>query len=269
MIIVTGGAGFIGSNLIRGLNQQGINDILVVDNLTYGSKHLNLNSLNICDYIDKHDFLPRIADFGKVDAIFHQGACSSTTEADGSYMMKNNFEYSKFLLEFALKNSIPFIYASSAAVYGNGEQGFREERACEYPLNVYGFSKLTFDNYVRRQLKIRGPHNHSQVVGLRYFNVYGPQENHKGRMSSVAFKLYHQLDAGEDMRLFDSSNNFRRDFVYVDDVVEVDFNVKCKQWEERYFTTLEAWKVFKAKDENQTKLEEPVSNNEPEDDLPF
>ena len=168
MIVVTGGAGFIGSNIVKGLNDAGEEDILVVDNLSNAEKHLNLNSLSIADYLDKDDYLNSLNKFQNVSAIFHQGACSSTTEQDGKYMMSNNYEYSKTLLNHCLKNKINFLYASSAAVYGNGEKGFVEERDSEYPLNVYGFSKFAFVNYVRLIL----PKAESQVIGLRYFNVY-------------------------------------------------------------------------------------------------
>jgi ADP-L-glycero-D-manno-heptose 6-epimerase len=217
MIIVTGGAGFIGSNLVRGLNMDGHHDIIIVDDLSDASKLRNVNSLAISDYFDKEDFLnilPRLSD---IDTIFHQGACTDTTESDRRYMMRNNYEYSKRLLSYALAKNIDFIYASSAAVYGNGDNGFREEPACEYPLNDYAISKLAFDNYVRRVVA-DAP---IQIVGLRYFNVYGPQESHKGRMVSVAFQLRNQLKTGGSMKLFEGSREFRRDFIFVDDVIDV------------------------------------------------
>lgn len=220
MIVVTGGAGFIGSNIVKGLNEAGEEDILVVDNLSNAEKHLNLNSLSIADYIDKDDFLQKLNKFKNVSAIFHQGACSSTTEQDGKYMMSNNYEYSKNLLNYSLENSIDFLYASSASVYGNGDAGFVEKREAEYPLNVYGFSKFAFDNYVRRVL----PQVKSQVLGLRYFNVYGPQENHKGRMASVAFHLFHQLQETGKMKLFEGSGHFRRDFIHVADTVKINLH---------------------------------------------
>jgi len=220
MIVVTGGAGFIGSNIVKGLNEAGEEDILVVDNLSNAEKHLNLNSLAIADYIDKDDFLQKLNKFKNVSAIFHQGACSSTTEQDGKYMMSNNYEYSKNLLNYSLENSIDFLYASSASVYGNGDAGFVEKREAEYPLNVYGFSKFAFDNYVRRVL----PQVKSQVLGLRYFNVYGPQENHKGRMASVAFHLFHQLQETGKMKLFEGSGHFRRDFIHVADTVKINLH---------------------------------------------
>jgi ADP-L-glycero-D-manno-heptose 6-epimerase len=222
MIIVTGGAGFIGSNLVRRLNQEGIEDILVVDNLSDSVKHLNLNTLYFTDFIDKRSFLEQLPGIENIEAIFHQGACSSTTETDGRYMMSNNYEYSKELLHFCLKRDIDFLYASSASVYGNGTNGFSETRQCEYPLNVYAFSKYLFDNYVRRILKENSPE--SQVLGLRYFNVYGPQENHKGDMASVMFKFYNQLKQGENMKLFEGSENFLRDFIYVEDVTKVNLH---------------------------------------------
>ena len=218
MIVVTGGAGFIGSNIVKGLNEAGEEDVLVVDNLSKAEKHLNLNSLSMADYIDKDEFLQKLNTFQNVSTIFHQGACSSTTEQDGKYMMSNNYEYSKTLLNHCLENSIDFLYASSASVYGNGKAGFVEKREAEYPLNVYGFSKFAFDNYVRRVL----PQVKSQVLGLRYFNVYGPQENHKGRMASVAFHLFQQLQETGKMKLFEGSRNFRRDFIHVADTVKIN-----------------------------------------------
>ena len=221
MIIVTGGAGFIGSNIVRGLNNLGISDILIVDNLKNASKHKNLNRVVFGDYIDKEDFdVYSFVENNKVDAIFHQGACSDTMETDGKYMMKNNYEYSQHILHACLENKVRFLYASSATVYGNGENGFAEDEKNEYPLNVYAFSKYQFDRYVN--ILFRNKKINSQVVGLRYFNVYGPQENHKGRMASVAFHLFNQIKAGEKMKIFEGSENFLRDFIHVDDVVSVN-----------------------------------------------
>ena len=224
MIIVTGGAGFIGSNIVRGLNNLGIDDILIVDNLKNASKHKNLNRIKFRDYIDKEDFnldyLTSFVNNNKVEAIFHQGACSDTMETDGKYMMKNNYEYTKNILHVCLDKKIRFLYASSASVYGNGENGFEEDEKNEYPLNVYAFSKYQFDRYLNKLFKENKVN--SQVVGLRYFNVYGPQENHKGRMASVAFHLFNQIKAGERMKIFEGSENFLRDFIHIDDVVSVN-----------------------------------------------
>ena len=219
MYIVTGGAGFIGSNIVKGLNKRGIKNILVVDNLSNPSKHLNLNSLDFEDYIDKNDFLNIHNKIDKIEAIFHNGACSSTTETNGLYMMKNNYEYSKILLNFALEKNSPFIYASSASVYGNGENGFKEDSKYEYPLNIYAYSKFLFDNYIRKKLNQK---SNTQIVGLRYFNVYGPQENHKGLMASQIFNLYNQIKSRNIMRIFEGSKDFLRDFIHVDDVVDIN-----------------------------------------------
>lgn len=226
MIIVTGGAGFIGSNLVFSLNQRGYDDILVVDNLNNGVKYKNLVDCKISDYLDKHAFLEKLQQgwFNKdtITAIFHQGACSSTTEWDGRYMMENNYEYSKILLHYCQQHGIPFIYASSAAVYGYGPL-FKEELQFEAPLNVYGYSKFQFDQYLRRIL----PSLTTQVVGLRYFNVYGPREAHKGSMASVAYHLNNQLAQADVVRLFEGSDGYadgaqRRDFIYVGDVVDIN-----------------------------------------------
>lgn len=220
MHIVTGGAGFIGSNLVRGLNRRGIDDILVVDDLERGEKHLNLNGLRFADFVDYRDFGADPARYGRPAAVLHQGACSDTTERDGRFMLSVNFEYSKRLFGWCQQERVPFIYASSAATYGDGRDGFREEPACEWPLNVYGFSKQLFDRWVRRRL----PQARAQVVGLRYFNVYGPQEHHKERMASVVFKLHGQATRGEPLKIFAGSENFVRDFVFVDDCVAVNLH---------------------------------------------
>ncbi|MBT9431433.1 ADP-glyceromanno-heptose 6-epimerase [Candidatus Sodalis endolongispinus] len=221
MIVVTGGAGFIGSNIVKALNQIGYNDIFVVDNLKDGTKYANLVDLNITDYMDKEDFIASIVagdDFGDIDAVFHEGACSSTTEWDGKYMMDNNYQYSKELLHYCMERSIPFLYASSAATYGGRTEHFIEDRQYEQPLNVYGYSKFLLDQYVRAQL----PQAESQICGFRYFNVYGPREWHKGDMASVAFHLNNQINAGENPKLFAGSEGFKRDFVYVGDVAAVN-----------------------------------------------
>ncbi|OCG21736.1 MULTISPECIES: ADP-glyceromanno-heptose 6-epimerase [unclassified Gilliamella] len=220
MIVVTGGAGFIGSNIVKGLNDLGHKDILVVDDLTDGTKFANLADLDIADYMDKDEFIS-IAIAGEdrdIEAVFHQGACSSTTEWDGKFMMENNYNYSKDLLHYCLDFNIPFLYASSAATYGGRSDNFIEERAYEKPLNVYGYSKFLFDQYVRQQL----PQANSPICGFRYFNVYGPRESHKGSMASVAFHLNEQINKGEKPKLFAGSENFKRDFIYVGDVVAVN-----------------------------------------------
>ncbi|MCQ8181605.1 ADP-glyceromanno-heptose 6-epimerase [Methylomonas sp. SURF-1] len=225
MIIVTGGAGFIGSNLVLGLNARGYDDILVVDHLSNGIKFRNLVDCRIADYLDRATFLERLQQgrfqAESIEAIFHQGACSSTTEWDGHYMMDNNYEYSKTLFHYCQSHKIPFIYASSAATYG-ADLTFKEELAYEGPLNVYGYSKFQFDQYLRRQTKLT-----AQVVGLRYFNVYGPREAHKGSMASVAFHLHNQIKQSDELKLFEGCDGYadgeqRRDFIYVGDVVDVN-----------------------------------------------
>lgn len=226
MIIVTGGAGMIGSNIIKALNEKGISDILVVDNLKNGRKFQNLVDLDIADYMDRDDFLAQVMagdDFGPIEAVFHEGACSATTEWDGKYIMLNNYEYSKELLHYCLEREIPFLYASSAATYGDTDT-FVEEKQYEGALNVYGYSKQQFDNYVRRIWQEAQAHGEtlSQITGFRYFNVYGPREQHKGSMASVAFHLNNQMNAGENPKLFAGSETFKRDFVYVGDVAAVN-----------------------------------------------
>lgn len=226
MIIITGGAGFIGSNIIQGLNAIGRSDLLVVDNLKNGAKFRNLVDLDILDFIDKADFLARLQSnetFSEpIEAIFHQGACSATTEWDGRYMLQNNYDYSKVLLQYALEREIPLIYASSAATYGGGNT-FVEERKYEAPLNVYGYSKFLFDQHVRRLL----PKARSQIAGFRYFNVYGPREAHKASMASVAFHFNQQIHEDAEIKLFEGSGGYgngeqRRDFIYVGDVVSAN-----------------------------------------------
>ena len=223
-VIVTGAAGFIGSNIVKALNERGEHRILAVDHLRRADKFRNLVDCEIADYFDKEDFLDRLlaGDFdGDVSAVFHEGACSDTMESDGHYMMENNFRYSQDLLDWCLDQKVPFLYASSAATYGAGRE-FREERACEAPLNVYGYSKFLFNQVVRQRL----PRANSQVAGFRYFNVYGPRESHKGRMASVAFHHYRQFLAEGKVQLFEGCDGYaageqKRDFVYVGDVAKV------------------------------------------------
>jgi ADP-L-glycero-D-manno-heptose 6-epimerase len=225
MIVVTGAAGFIGANLVKGLNARGENDIIAVDNLTKADKFRNLVDCEIADYWHKDDFLEALVagDFdGEIDAVLHDGACSDTMGADGRYMMENNYRYSLTLLDWCQAEDVRLIYASSAAVYGKGPE-FREAHEFERPLNVYGYSKLLMDQVVRR----RWGELNAQVVGLRYFNVYGPREAHKARMASVAFHCFNQYRAEGRVKLFEGSGGFgpgeqRRDFVSVEDVVAVN-----------------------------------------------
>jgi ADP-L-glycero-D-manno-heptose 6-epimerase len=226
MIVVTGGAGFIGSNLIRALNQRGEQNILLVDHLVNGRKMHNIADLDIADYMDKEEFIEKIGVahfFDGVRAVFHQGACSATTEWDGKYVMMNNYDYSKRLLHWCIAKNVAFMYASSASVYGTGEHGFRVDRGCEHPINMYAYSKFQFDQYVRPLLtKTKSP-----IVGFRYFNVYGPREQHKGSMSSTAFHFNRQVIEQKRAKLFEGCDGMangeqKRDFVHVDDVVDVN-----------------------------------------------
>lgn len=222
-VVVTGAAGFIGSNLVRGLNALGIDDVIAVDDLKDGPKYRNLVGAVVSDYFDKDDFYPRFArgEFGKVAAVLHEGACSDTMEHDGRFMMETNYRCSKTLLDACMTQGTRLLYASSAATYGPSST-FREEPEFERPLNVYGWSKLMFDNVVRRMLP-QAPH---QVAGFRYFNVYGPREQHKGRMASVAFHHHRQHESHGHVKLFGAYGGYgpgeqSRDFIHVDDVVAV------------------------------------------------
>jgi ADP-L-glycero-D-manno-heptose 6-epimerase len=227
MIIVTGGAGFIGSNIVKELNRRGRTDILVVDDLKDGENYKNLRGLQFIDYQHKDDFLQSIEDDDfdgtDIDGVFHEGACSDTMEYDVNFMMKVNYEYSKSMLHFCLQHRIPFMYASSASTYGSAKHGFKEGDEAEDALNPYACSKLLFDRYVRQVI----PEAKSQIVGLRYFNVYGPQEHHKGNMASIFYQLYNQVQETGKARLFRGTDGYkdggqRRDFVYVKDVVNVN-----------------------------------------------
>ena len=225
MYIVTGGAGFVGSNIVAGLNDRGLNNVIVVDDLEDGTKVSNIIDLEFADYLDKTQFLKDVIKNGlprQTRIVFHQGACSDTMVTDGHFMMENNFSYSKHLYEACRRCAVPLVYASSASVYGESKM-FEEVSGCENPLNIYALSKLIFDRYVRA----REASHTNQVVGLRYFNVYGAREQHKSHMASVAYQLFHQYQATGQVRLFGASGGYgdgeqRRDFVSIEDVVRAN-----------------------------------------------
>jgi len=226
VIVVTGSNGFIGSNLIKALNKEGYKDILAVDDHSNPDLKDNIAHCDIQEYIEIDQFLRDVQqnkiDVTNLKAIFHQGACSNTMEWDAEFLYRNNLLYSQELLNLAIQSNIPLIYASSASVYGSGEI-FKESIENESPINLYAFSKFKFDQAVRQELK----RNRTQIVGLRYFNVYGPQEQHKGNMASVAYHLHNQLKDNDEIKLFEGSDGFsdgeqRRDFIYVEDVVKVN-----------------------------------------------
>ena len=227
-LVVTGAAGFIGSNIIKGLNARGIDDIIAVDDLTEGDKFKNLADLQIADYVDVDDFYDLFAEgaFGEVEAVFHEGACSDTMEPDGKYMMDNNYTLSCELFHACQDHGTRLLYASSAATYG-GSDTFSESPEFEKPLNVYGYSKLLFDQRLRREMGQRFENAAAQVAGFRYFNVYGPREQHKGRMASVAFHHFNQYHSDGKVKLFGEHGGYAageqmRDFVFIDDVVAVN-----------------------------------------------
>jgi ADP-L-glycero-D-manno-heptose 6-epimerase len=227
MIIVTGGAGFIGSALITALNKRQITDILVVDELGTDQKWKNLCNLSFADYVEKNDFLEMIiADKlnSSIEAVFHLGACSDTTETNTSYLIKNNYEYSKLLAQWATADNVRFIYASSAATYGDGSIGFKDDlKKIETlkPLNMYGYSKQLFDLWANRTGLLKS------IAGLKYFNVFGPNEYHKADMRSFVIKAFEQINTDGTVRLFKSYNSEfadgeqLRDFIYVKDAVEM------------------------------------------------
>ena len=226
MIVVTGSNGFIGSNLIKNLNLLGHTDILAVDDLSNKNNLSNIAEYKIKDLMGHKDFLVALKKDKTLNQsikyIFHQGACSDTTEWDADYLIKNNYLYSKNILDFCIEESIPLTYASSASVYGNNIE-FKENKLNEKPINLYAYSKYIFDQLVRSKIH----KTTSQVVGLRYFNVYGPKENHKGKMASVALHLHQELMTKEEIKLFGAYNDFAageqsRDFIYIDDVVDVN-----------------------------------------------
>jgi ADP-L-glycero-D-manno-heptose 6-epimerase len=226
--VVTGAAGFIGSNIVKGLNARGIDDIIAVDDLRQGDKFRNLADLRIADYVDAGVFYQRFAQgaYGRVEAVFHEGACGDTMESDGQYMLQNNYTLSCELFAACQERNTRLLYASSAATYG-GSSTFRESPEFERPLNVYGYSKLLFDQRMRRECGADFARNRNQVVGFRYFNVYGPREQHKGRMASVAFHQFNQFRADGKVKLFGEYGGYgpgeqKRDFVFVDDVVAVN-----------------------------------------------
>ena len=268
-IIVTGAAGFIGSNIVKALNQRGITDIVAVDNLTRGEKFKNLAECEIAHYLDKHEFIRQVRGhefpYDDIRAVFHQGACSDTMNHDGLYMMDNNYQYTLDLLDWCQDERIPFLYASSAAVYGKGEI-FREARELEKPLNVYGYSKFLFDQVLRRRMEEGLT---AQVVGFRYFNVYGQHEQHKGRMASVAFHHFNQYRENGYVNLFGANDGYgngeqTRDFVSVEDVAKVNlyffdhpersgiFNLgtgRSRQFNELAAATVNACRVAEGKEE--------------------
>lgn len=223
-IIVTGGAGFIGSAVVWRLNELGFEDILIADRLDDTDKWRNLVPLRFADYFDGYDLLETLDDLKDVKTVFHLGACSSTTETDADYMIRNNYQYTQDLADWSVRNGVRFVYASSAATYGDGSAGMNdgiESLKRLRPLNVYGYSKHMFDQYAARAGMF------DRIVGLKYFNVFGPNEDHKGDMRSLVNKAFDQINQRGKLQLFKSSNpdyadgEFGRDFVYVKDAVDM------------------------------------------------
>jgi ADP-L-glycero-D-manno-heptose 6-epimerase len=284
--IVTGAAGFIGSNIVRELNARGVTSILAVDNLEKPGKFINLSRSTIADYMDKREFL-QLVESGKlnyeVEAVLHQGACSDTMEHNGRYMMENNFRYTVSLFEYCQRHKIPMVYASSASVYGSGDR-FVESAECEAPLNVYGYSKLAFDQFLRHRVNETGLS--APCVGLRYFNVYGPMEQHKERMASVVFHFFNQFQEKGKIRLFQGCDGYahgeqRRDFISVEDIVKVNlwflghpeisgiFNLgtgQCRSFNDMAVATINAIRATRGEDE--FTLEEML-NSELIEYIPF
>ena len=221
MILLTGAAGFIGSNILGALNARGRDDVIAVDDLSDGAKCANLAGRSFADYLDADDLIAGRERLPRLTAIIHQGACVDTTVRDGRAVMRANYDVSKRMLALAREHGCPIVYASSAAVYGDGAAGFREEPACERAVTPYAFSKWAFDRLVRRELAA-GRAGDVPIVGLRYFNVYGPGEGHKGRMASVAWHAIQAARRGEAPRLFVGSDGFVRDFIAVADVAAVN-----------------------------------------------
>lgn len=222
--IVTGGAGFIGSAIVWRLNQLGETNILIVDRLDETDKWKNLAPLKFADYLDADDFIENLEKFNKTETLLHLGACSATTERDSQYMMRNNYEFTKTLANWSVDNEKRFIYASSAATYGDGSNGMKDgtnDLEKLRPLNVYGYSKHLFDQYAKRNNLF------AKIVGLKYFNVFGPNENHKDDMRSLVNKAFDQIRETGKLQLFKSANpdyedgEFGRDFIYVKDAVEM------------------------------------------------
>jgi ADP-L-glycero-D-manno-heptose 6-epimerase len=222
MIVVTGGAGFIGSALVHGLNQKGIEDIWLVDDIDHPEKQKNLDALTYARWVGKDDFLKEVAGLKECSAILHMGACSSTTETNEAYLRENNFEYTQSLAEYCLKKDVRFIYASSAATYGAGENGYSDDESLLEtltPLNLYGYSKQWFDLWAKEAGALKA------IVGLKYFNVYGPNEYHKGDMQSMVRKGFLQVRDADKLNLFKSykpgyeDGGQERDFLYVRDAV--------------------------------------------------